>query len=202
MSPSYLHTVFLGYAQELTLCMLAFWSHEGVVFLDFLPSSHSITSFLFPCLGSTDAPCPRLGDPVPPPPKWRPHSQGPHTLPYRDPEQFVHNKKMSISRLHGKYTEKGPRKIAWVAVSCVNYVHSSYPFYINYSHFCPLHAPTLSLSILTSPPSPTLIPYPYFSLSLSFLTVKMNVIENCKLPFICNKRNKVMNRKVTEVSLS
>jgi hypothetical protein len=71
----------------LTLCMLASWSHEGAVFLDLLSSSHSVTSFLFPYLGSTDAPCSRLGDPVPPSPKWRPHSQGPRTLPCRDPEQ-------------------------------------------------------------------------------------------------------------------
>ncbi len=77
---------FLSYAHQLTLCMLASWSHEGVVFLDFLPSSHSITSSPFPCLGSTDAPCSRFGDPVPPSPRWRPHSQGPRTLPYRDPE--------------------------------------------------------------------------------------------------------------------
>ncbi len=78
---------FLSYAHSLTLCMLASWSHEGVVFLDFLPSSHSITSSLFPCLGSTDASCSHLGDPVLPSPRWRPHSQGPRTLPYRDPEQ-------------------------------------------------------------------------------------------------------------------
>ncbi len=71
----------------LTLCMLASWSHEGAVFLDLSSSSHSITSSLFPYLGSTDAPCSRLGDPVPPSPKWRPHSQGPRPLPCRDPEQ-------------------------------------------------------------------------------------------------------------------
>jgi hypothetical protein len=35
--------VFLGYAHWLTLCMLASWSHEGVVFLDFLPSPHLVT---------------------------------------------------------------------------------------------------------------------------------------------------------------
>ncbi len=78
-----------SYARELTLCMLAFWSHEGVVFFDFLPSPHPVTSFHLPCLGSTDAHCPRLGDPVPLPPKWRPFSQGLRTLPYRDPEQAL-----------------------------------------------------------------------------------------------------------------
>ncbi len=78
---------FLGYAHQLTLCMLASWSHEGVIFLDFLSPSHSVVSFLFPYLGSTDAPCYRLRDPVLPSPKWQPHSQGPRTLPYRDPEQ-------------------------------------------------------------------------------------------------------------------
>ncbi len=88
VSPIYLHTFFLNYARELTLCMLASWSHEGVVFLDLLPSPHSVTSFLLPCPGSTDALCPRLGDPVPLPPKWRPYSQGPRTLPYRDREHY------------------------------------------------------------------------------------------------------------------
>jgi hypothetical protein len=72
----------------LTLFMLASWSHEGVVFLDLLSSSHPITSSLSPYLGSTDAPCSRLGDPVPPFPKWRPHSRGPRTLPYWDPEHL------------------------------------------------------------------------------------------------------------------
>ncbi len=78
---------FVSYAHQLTLCMLASWSHEAVVFLDLWSSSHPITSSLFPYLGSTDAPCSRFGDPVPPSPKWRPYSQGPRTLPYRDPEQ-------------------------------------------------------------------------------------------------------------------
>jgi hypothetical protein len=41
-------------------------------------------------LGSTDAPCSCNGDPAPPSPKWRPHSQGPRTLPYRDPEHLVY----------------------------------------------------------------------------------------------------------------
>ncbi len=50
--------------------MLASWSHEGVVFLDLLPSSHSITSSPFLYLGSTDAPCSHLGDPVPPSPPF------------------------------------------------------------------------------------------------------------------------------------
>ncbi len=47
-----------------------------------------ITSPLFPCPGSTDAPCSRLRDPVPLSPNWRPHSQGPRTLPYRDLEHW------------------------------------------------------------------------------------------------------------------
>jgi hypothetical protein len=47
-----------------------------------------ITSPFFHCLGSTDAPCSRLGDPVPLSPKWRPHSQGPRTLLYLDSEQY------------------------------------------------------------------------------------------------------------------
>jgi hypothetical protein len=89
VSPIYLPTFFLSYARELTLCMLASWSLEGVVFLDLLPSPHYVTSFLFPCLGSTDALCPRSGDPVLLPPKWRPYSQGPRTLPYRDPEHLL-----------------------------------------------------------------------------------------------------------------
>jgi hypothetical protein len=50
-----------SYARELTLCMLAFWSHEGVIFLDFLSSPHLVTYFRLSCLGSTDPHCPRLG---------------------------------------------------------------------------------------------------------------------------------------------
>jgi hypothetical protein len=75
------HFLLEGYVRQLTLCMLAFWSHEGVVFRVFLPSPHLIMSFHLPCLGSTDAHCPRLGDPVPLPPKWRPFPQGLRTLP-------------------------------------------------------------------------------------------------------------------------
>jgi hypothetical protein len=75
-----------SYARQLILCMLAFWSHAGVVFLVFLPSPHLVTSFHLPCLGSTDAHCSPLGDPVPLPPKWRPFPQGPRTLPYRGSE--------------------------------------------------------------------------------------------------------------------
>jgi hypothetical protein len=71
--------LLVGYARQLTLCMIAFWSHEGVVFF---PPSHLITSSRLPCLGSTDAHWPHLGAPVPSPPKWRPFPQGPRTLPY------------------------------------------------------------------------------------------------------------------------
>jgi hypothetical protein len=42
-----------------------------------------VTSSLSLCPELTDAPCPYYGGPVPPFPKWRPHSQGPHTLPFQ-----------------------------------------------------------------------------------------------------------------------
>jgi hypothetical protein len=50
--------------------------------------SRLVRSFSFPCLGSTDAPYSRHGGPVPLFPRWHPHSQGPRTLPHRDPEKF------------------------------------------------------------------------------------------------------------------
>jgi hypothetical protein len=46
-----------------------------------------ITSSLFLCPEPTDAPCSHYGDPAPPSPRWRPHLQGPHTLPYQGPRQ-------------------------------------------------------------------------------------------------------------------
>ncbi len=41
-----------------------------------------------PYLSSTDAHCPHLGDPAPSPPRWRPFSRGPRTLPHRGSEQL------------------------------------------------------------------------------------------------------------------
>jgi hypothetical protein len=75
-----------------SLC--ACWHPEAMKGLSSMSSrrlliSPRITSSLFPCPDSTDAPCSRLEDPVPPLPKWRPHSQGPRTLPHRDPEQYI-----------------------------------------------------------------------------------------------------------------
>jgi hypothetical protein len=70
--------------------LCACWHHEAMRGLSSLASCCLLTSSLFPCLGSTDAPCSRLGDPAPPSPIWLPHSQGPHTLPYRDPEQVLY----------------------------------------------------------------------------------------------------------------
>ncbi len=61
--------LLVGYARQLTLCMIAFWSHEGVVFF---PPSHLITSFHITCLGSTDAHWPHLGAPDPSPPNGGP----------------------------------------------------------------------------------------------------------------------------------
>ncbi len=101
----------------LTLCMLASWSHEGAVFLDLLSSSHFITSSLFPYLGSTDAPCSRLGVPVPPSPKWRPHSQGLRTLPYRDPEHLWYNKTNKTLEWFHFYS--------WIRRDILNFIHSA-----------------------------------------------------------------------------
>ncbi len=56
------------------LTMYTTYSVHAGILKDFLPSSHSITSWLYPYLGSTDAPCSRLGVPAPLSPKWRPHS--------------------------------------------------------------------------------------------------------------------------------
>jgi hypothetical protein len=58
--------------------------------------SPRITSFLFLCPESTDAPCPRSEDPIPPFPRWRPNSQGPHTLPFQGPTQLAYQ---GISRV-------------------------------------------------------------------------------------------------------
>jgi hypothetical protein len=73
-----------------SLC--ACWHPEAMKGSSSLSSCHllilpRITSPLFSCPDSTDAPCSRLEDPAPPSPKWHPHSQGPRTLPHRDPEQ-------------------------------------------------------------------------------------------------------------------
>ncbi len=57
-----------------------------------LPWLHAVSSFChvfpLPLSGLNWRSLSPLGDPVPLPPKWRPSSQGPHTLPYWDPEQF------------------------------------------------------------------------------------------------------------------
>jgi hypothetical protein len=47
-----------------------------------------ITSPLFLCPEPTDAPCLYYGGLVPPFPRWRPHSQGPHTLPFQGTRQW------------------------------------------------------------------------------------------------------------------
>jgi hypothetical protein len=47
-----------------------------------------ITSSLFLCPEPTDAPCSHYGVPAPPSPRWRPHPQGPHTLPYQGPRHL------------------------------------------------------------------------------------------------------------------
>jgi hypothetical protein len=92
ISPICLHSFFPSCAHY-SLC--ACWHPEAVEESSSLTScrllipSRLVTSFSFPCLGSTDAPYSRHGGPGPLFPRWRPHSQGPHTLPHRDPEQYL-----------------------------------------------------------------------------------------------------------------
>jgi hypothetical protein len=70
--------------------LCACWHSEAVKGSSSLSSrrlliSLCITSSLFLCPEPTDAPCPFYGDPAPPFPRWRPHPQGLHTLPYQGP---------------------------------------------------------------------------------------------------------------------
>ncbi len=73
--------------------LCACWHSEALKGSSSLSSRRSlislhITSFLFLCPEPTDAPCPYYEDPPPPFPRWRPHSQGPHTLPFQGPRQY------------------------------------------------------------------------------------------------------------------
>jgi hypothetical protein len=77
LSPSYAHHL---------LCTC--WHSEAVMGSSSLSSrllliSLRVTSILFLCPELNDAPCPYYGGSVPPFPTWRPHSQGPHTLPFQ-----------------------------------------------------------------------------------------------------------------------
>ncbi len=87
ITPSPTHSLASSWAMHVTL-LCACWHHEAMQGSSSLASCRLLMSSLFPCPGSTDAPCSRLGDPAPPSPIWLPHSQGPRTLPYRDPEQW------------------------------------------------------------------------------------------------------------------
>ncbi len=74
--------------------LCACWHSEAVkgsssAFTRRLLISLCITSSLFLCPEPTDAPCSYYGDPTPPFPRWRPHPQGPHTLPYQGPRQNI-----------------------------------------------------------------------------------------------------------------
>ncbi len=80
-----------SYAHHL-LC--ACWHSEAVMgssslFSRRLLISLWVTSPLFLCPELTDAPYPYYGARTPPPfPTWRPHSQGPHTLPFQGTRQL------------------------------------------------------------------------------------------------------------------
>ncbi len=97
ITPSPIHSLVSSCAMHVNL-LCACWHHEAMQGSSSLASCRRLTSSLFPCLGSTDALCSRLGDPAPPSPIWLPHSQGPRTLPYRDPE---HCTTISISKSEG-----------------------------------------------------------------------------------------------------
>jgi hypothetical protein len=85
-----IHSSSSSYARHL-LC--ACWHSEVVKGSSSLSSrrlliSLWLTSPLFLCPELTDAPCPHYGGSVSPSPKWRPHSQGPHTLPFQGTRQL------------------------------------------------------------------------------------------------------------------
>jgi hypothetical protein len=72
--------------------LCACWHSEAVKGSSSLSSRRLLISLwvtfpLFLCPELTDAPCPYYGGSVPPSPKWRPHSQGPHTLPSQGTRQ-------------------------------------------------------------------------------------------------------------------
>jgi hypothetical protein len=75
-----------------TNLLCACWHSEAVRGSSSLSSRRLLislwfTSSLFLCPELTDAPCPYYEGPVPPSPRWRPHSQGPHTLPFQGTRQ-------------------------------------------------------------------------------------------------------------------
>ncbi len=76
---------------SLTLCMLAFWSREGVVFFVLSSSSHLTMGHVSPLPVSVAnwRSLSLLWGSAPPSPKWRPHSQGPHTLPFQGTRQLL-----------------------------------------------------------------------------------------------------------------
>jgi hypothetical protein len=94
----YCHIIYInnGFTSHLPAVhvnlLCACWHSEAVKGSSSL-SSHRIlislcvTSFLSLCPEPTDAPCPYYEDPAPPFPRWRPHPQGPHTLPCQGPTQ-------------------------------------------------------------------------------------------------------------------
>jgi hypothetical protein len=88
----WIHFSSSSYSMHVNL-LCACWHSEAVKGSSYLSSrrlliSLHITSFLFLCPEPTDAPCPYYEDLAPPSPRWRPHPQGPHTLPFQGPRQL------------------------------------------------------------------------------------------------------------------
>jgi hypothetical protein len=63
ITPSPIHSLVSPWAMHINL-LCACWHYEAIRGSSSLASCRLLTSSLFPCLGSTDAPCSRLGDPA------------------------------------------------------------------------------------------------------------------------------------------
>jgi hypothetical protein len=87
MGIHYIHYAysFVQCTTTLTLCITASWSRDGAVFCVL---SHLAMSSLLHCPDPTAAHYPFLGGRGPLPPKWRPFSQDPHTLPPHGSEEL------------------------------------------------------------------------------------------------------------------
>ncbi len=85
-----------------------------------------VTSPLFLCPELTDAPCPYYGASVPPSPRWRPHSQGPHTLPFQGTRQVCMHIVQHSPICRTTRTSRGAQHFLWstTTTACAQQHHS------------------------------------------------------------------------------